>query len=276
MDKCELKKRICDDAGADCKILNKLHIELNKELQKTFKKRDFDKIERLTQLIRKLTEDEDDIKRRTENGIYMLKEKGQQNNIRTTKFHFRKVMAGLCMCFAAVIAVNFVSMSTRGTNILSSVVEFTEDAVLIDFKKQNRKIINLPASLDDPYGMKAKCAELGLYPETPSYIPEGFDLVDVVMNEMKACTVIIFYYENGGKLLSISYELWKNLDEMPPVGIPSDTHNVIETEINNLPVYIMKEDNQFTATYMTNDIVHFMACRSVSYDECQKVLESFC
>lgn len=256
------------------KMLGNLYLELNEELKKKFNKRDFDKIERLTQLIHKLTENEADINRKTENGIAILKEKIYENNNNVMKFKFRKKIVGLCMCFAVIFIFNCMSLSAWGTNLFSAIVKLNKDSISIDFGKQQQEIINLPKSPNDPYGIKSKCAELGLYPEIPEYLPENFDLVNLETDEMEICTCIDFYYKNDKMKINISYSKF-NIDDIPPLGIPADTYNLSETKVNNNTVYILKEDNQFTATYIIDNIVYLIYTDNVDYNECEKILESF-
>ena len=255
------------------KIINNLYAELNEELKKKFNKRNFDKIEELTQLIRELTEGKEDMNKRTENGIAMLNEKIHENN-NTIKFNFKKAVVGLCMFCAVIVIFNCMSLSAWGTNLFSAIVKLNKGSISIDFGKQHQEIINLPKSPDDPYGIKSKCAEVGLYPQTPEYLPENFDLVNLETDEMEICTCIEFYYKNDKMKINISYSEF-NIDDIPPLGIPADTYNLSETKVNNNTVYILKEDNQFTATYIIDNIVYFIYTDNVDYNDCEKILESF-
>jgi len=252
-------------------ILNNLYTELNKELKKKFNERNFDKIEQLTRLIRELTEDKQNIKETTENGIAMLKEK-RYNNI--AKFNFRKKIVSLCVCIGVIFIFNCMSLSAWGTNIFSAIVKLNNGSISIDLGKQQQEIISLPKSPNDPYGIKEKCAESGLYPETPEYLPKNFDLVNLETDEMEICKCIDFYYKNDKMKINISYSKF-NIDDIPPLGIPADTYNLTETKINNHIVYILKEDNQFTATYIIDNMVYLIYTENVDYNECEKIIESF-
>ncbi len=48
-----------------------------------------------------------------------------------------------------------------------------------DATAPEEEVIELPTYPGDPYGIKAVCAEYGLYPMTPTYIPDGFNLIDM-------------------------------------------------------------------------------------------------
>lgn len=44
--------------------------------------------------------------------------------------------------------------------------------------------------------------------------------------------------------------------------------------VNGRKMYILKEDNQFTAAFLEDNIVYVIFADGLSYDECQKVIES--
>lgn len=176
-------------------------------------------------------------------------------------------------CFVLICA-NTVSVAAWGTNIFSAFVQFTKGDLTIDFSKQEQNVISLPTSENDPYGIKAKCAEYDVYPITPYYLPEGFILTDCTENILNHSTDLRFFYENDNAKLILSYEAYNNSDDIPPIGIPTDTYNLRETEINGQTVFILKEDGQFTATFLNNNIVYVITSNKLDYNECQKVVES--
>ncbi|MCM1529774.1 MAG: DUF4367 domain-containing protein [Alistipes sp.] len=144
----------------------------------------------------------------------------------------------------------------------------------IDLGKQEQTVISLPTSENDPYGIKAKCAEYGISPQAPFYLPDGFELVDFYAEINEAFSDICFFYKNGKTRLNITFTKYVNSDNIPPIGIPTDTYNLQETEINGQTVFILKEDGQFTATYLNNGIVYVITSNKLDYDECQKVVEA--
>lgn len=190
--------------------------------------------------------------------------------------HFRCpkwVITVSAACFVLICA-NTVSVAAWGTNIFSAFVQFTKGDLTIDFGKQEQNVISLPTSENDPYGIKAKCAEYDIYPKTPFYLPDDFELVDFSEIVCNRFTTLRFFYENGNAKLILSYEAYENSDDIPPIGIPTDTYNLQETEINGQTVFVLKEDGQFTATFLNNNIVYVITSNKLDYDECQKVVES--
>ncbi len=135
-------------------------------------------------------------------------------------------------------------------------------------------MIKLPTSESDPYGIKTKCAEYEVYPEAPDYLPQGFELVDFQSDVNEVSTELQLFYKRDKVKLNISYIQYNNSEDIPPIGIPTDTYNIMETKVNDRTMFILKEDNQFTATYLSNNVVYVIFSDGLDYDECQKIVES--
>lgn len=210
----------------------------------------------------------------------VVKEIDVQSEIRTIKQksikHFKCPKWAITVSAACLVLIcaNTVSVAAWGTNIFSAFVQFTKGDLTIDFSKQEQNIISLPTSENDPYGIKEKCAEYDIYPMIPYYLPDGFKLTDFKENILSHSTDLRFFYKNDNAKLILSYEAYKNTDDIPPIGIPTDSYNLVETEINGQTVFILKEDSQFTATFLNNNIVYIITSNKLDYDECQKVVES--
>lgn len=192
------------------------------------------------------------------------------NGIR--RFRCPKWAAAASAACLVLIAANTVSAAAWNKNIVSAIIEFTKDGFSVTFNKKD--VIELPTSEDDPYGIKAKCAEYDVYPITPYYLPEGFKLTACKENILSHSTDLRFFYENGNAKLILSYEAYKNSYDIPPIGIPSDTYNLQEVEVNGQTMFVLKEDGQFTATFLNGGIVCVITSNKLDYNECQKVVES--
>lgn len=274
MDKNELQKRLLEDNDIEHKYLCELKSELDEEINKPIKKRDLNKIEELTRSIRELTDSEQGIRQRTEEGISAIMARSA-NEKRAGGFQFRRLATALCVCFVAVIGLNLISFHAWGTNIVSALIEIKKGAISVDFGSQKYDVIDLPTSDDDPYGIKEKCAEYEVYPEVPQYLPKDFKLIDCNIDEMDILTELRFYYKKDDIKLNLAYQSYSKAEYITSIGIPSDKYNVTEEVINGHTVYILKEDDQFTATYMINNIVYVIFSDGLDYDECQKIIESF-
>lgn len=262
-----LEKIRSDDSFGNVNA-EELTVQLDRELAKP--NPDYDLVDELTAAIlearRKAVQEID-----VQSEIKAIKKKAD-NGIKRFRCP-RWAVAASAACLA-LIGANTVSVAAWGTNIFSAFVQFTKGDLTIDFGKQEQAVINLPTSEDDPYGIKAKCAEYDIYPKTPFYLPEGFELVDFYADIKESFSDICFFYQNGKVKLNITYTMYADPDNIPPIGIPTDTHNLQETEINGQTMYVLKEDNQFTAAFLNDSIVYVITSNKLDYNECQKVVES--
>lgn len=173
---------------------------------------------------------------------------------------------------AVMLTANYISVMAWDMNIISAVIEFTQGGFSVNFGKNEHKVIELPTSEDDPYGIIAECAKYDIYPETPHYLPEGFELVFAEHNESSYCNLATFDFYNGKKSISLSYTLY--WDKVGQIGIPSDEYNISETTVNGYPAIISKEDDQFTLAYQIDNTVIVIFSQDVDYAECDKIVAS--
>ena len=132
----------------------------------------------------------------------------------------------------------------------------------------------LVVSPSDPYGIKAKCAEYGFYPDTPSFIPDGFKLEFISEDSDNYSDALCFLFKKDDAKLDFIYVNYKTGDIIPSIGFPTDTYNVEKLDSNEHTVYILKEDKQFTAAYITQKIKHTVFAENIDSTECQKILDS--
>lgn len=264
-----LKRKVLNDMNMKENMISDLQRELKEEMNKPSDKWDCEKINEITQTIHNLSCD-------NENEEINSGKENLLKKIKVTKKPRRKIyrtISAVAACLIVGIALNTISISVCGMNMFSAVYEITQGGIKIDLNKKE-DVIELPTATDDPYGMKAKCAEYDIYSLTPSYIPEEFELVNLVDDKNEALTHLIFYYKNKNVKLNFDFRQYNDAETIPPIGIPTDTYNIEEQEINGHLMYILKEDNQFTATFRENNIVYVISTDGLNYDECQKVVES--
>ena len=197
-----------------------------------------------------------------------IQESKPKNSIR-----LYKGLSVAAACAAVVVGLNAFSLKALGQDIFSAAYQFTKGGIFIDMSNDDNNI-ELPVTSADPYGMKAKCAEYDIYPLTPTYIPDGFELIKLFEEKNDVFTHIVFQYKKDEIKLNIDFCQYNNGMEVPPIGIPTDTYNIVEEKINDYKMYILKEDNQFTATFLEENIVYLITAIDCNYDECQKVIES--
>lgn len=195
----------------------------------------------------------------------------RRKNIRRVRFpKWAMTVSAACV---VLIGVNAVSVSAWDMNIFSAIVKFTKGGMSVNLN-QKQNIIELSISVEDPYGIKAKCAEYDIFPLTPQYLPERFEFTDFSEVVCSTFTDLSFFYQKEDVRLNITYTKYNESEKKSTVGIPTDTHNLQEVEINGQTMFILKEDKQFTATFLNDGIVCVIFSNKLDYDECQKVIES--
>lgn len=264
----EKLERILSDL--DMEILTNLKKDLAEEMSKPINERDENLISELEDMI---SQTEDEIisaskKRSLKSVMKMLDEYEAPKYIK-----LYKRLSVVAACFLVVLGINTVSMKTFGQNMFSATYQLTKGGITISVEESESNG-DMVVSESDPYGMKAKCAEYGFFPYTPSYIPDGFVLDDISVESNEYADSIIFFYKKDDIILDFFYTNYKTNDEISPIGIPTDTYNVTEEQINGRTTYILKEDRQFTANFIEKGIKYTILAEGLDYDECDRILYS--
>ncbi len=266
-------KKLSEKINADKHFKSEAYLymkqQLDEETAKPLRKRDFEKIEQLTESMSELLDDTDTD---CSEGISKLYSRIEQEKIGNRKAIrvIKKFFPVIC-CAVVILAANCISVAAWNKNIVSAVIEFTKGGFSVTFDKKD--VVELPTSENDPYGIIGECAKYDVYSETPYYLPKGFELdsIETNINEEYA-NAVSFRFINGDK--SICMEFIRYWGEIGQIGIPSDDFNISEIEVNGCPAIVSKEDNQYTITYQTDKTVFFMFTQDITYDECEKIVES--
>lgn len=258
-------------------MINDLQKDLDKELAKPLRKRDYDKISEITKAIHDISHDDEMIEHENQVKNKFLADYGS----RQKEIRVKRRFIAVASCAVIAFGLNIYSFNAWGMNMIDAIYTMQKGGMSIDIHNINdfgRKTIELPTSPDDPYGIKAKCAEYGVYPETPVYIPDGFELKHFEEYEYDTHKTIRFFYRKNGYIwLNITFTDYINYESIPPIGIPTDTYTVHEETINGQLSWVLKEDNQFTDIYIDeNNIEYSFFMQSLDYDECYKIVESMC
>ncbi len=253
-------------------IISDLCKELDQEMNKPKKARDVERITELNNMIFDLTGMGDEaVNQSIESSKNELLRKISENN-KSSHIKIVKRISAAAACLLVILGLNAASLKTFGQNIFSATYQLTKGGITISANNSGDTDITVSGS--DPYGMKAKCAEYGFFPDTPSYIPDGFVLNDIYEESNDVSDNIIFFYKKNDVKLNFYFTNYKTNDEIPPLGVPTDIYNVTEEQVNGRTTYILKEDKQFTADFIDCRIDYYIFAEYLDYDECQKVLES--
>lgn len=263
----DLADKINADKEFTMEAYNYIKTELDRETAKPVRRRNFDRIEQLTSQLAELSGE--DISENTDR-LYERIRSYERAAAKPTGI-LRRFAPVLC-CLALFLTANCITVLAWDMNIVSAIIEFTKGGFSVDFGEE-REVIELPTSEDDPYGIIAECAKYEIYPETPYYLPEGFYLESVESNVNEDfANIASFTFKNGN--MSISFDFERYWNDTGKIVIPSDKYNISETTVNGNPAIVSKEDNQYTITFMNGKTSFFMFTQDVSYDECEKIVES--
>lgn len=260
-----ISRVLAENSSETVKSPEELESMLNEELSKPENEIDYDLVDQLVTGTLEarcisLTETDIEDKRR------VLYERNRKANF----FKMPKWFIGAAAACLVLVFGNIYTVSAWDMNVFSFIVEFTKGGAIIDFKKTTDEIV-LPTSEDDPYGMIAKCAEIGIKTETPHYIPDGFILKEVDSKCIDEYKYALFYFVNGKQSVSFTVDSY---EEGEQIGIPSDKHNISEITVNGHAAVVSKEDNQMLVTFQTGSYLFTMFANGIDYDECDKILEN--
>ncbi len=245
----------------------KIKSELDLELSKSIKKRDLEKIDKLISLLDKLEHKDNSVLiEQSKSELYAKISEDDQKSFKVR--NLRPVIA-LCCVLAVMLTINTISVSAWNMNIFTLIVEFTKGGVNIDFGEKKEEII-IPTSDADPYGIVAKCEEMGISAEVPYYIPDDFILVENETDIVNEYKYLFFRFENEKKFITLTIDSY--LDGS--VGIPSDKHNITEIDINDIKAIVSKEDNQMIVIYRSDNYYVTIFTQNVDYSECDIIIES--
>ena len=268
----ELAQNITNDRELTKNAYQYIKAQLDEEMAKPVKNRDYEKIASLSADLCALIDGEPETNE-VDNGINKLYNRiseYEKNRRKPSVRVVRKMIPVVCVA-AVMLVANCFTVSAFGKNVFSVVIEFAQGGFSIDFNKRN-DVIELPTSEDDPYGIIAECAKYEIYPETPHYLPDGFELTLITNDVNEHSNYAKFVFKNEDKVIALTYTRYWN--DVIQTGIPSDHYNITETTVNGYPAIISKEDNQFTLTYQVDKTVILIFTQDVDYAECEKIAAS--
>lgn len=265
MDKKQIERQMFE---LDREILSDLKKDLKEEMSKPNEERDEGYIAELEEMISEMQEESisESRKRSLKSVMKMLDEYEAPKHIK-----LYKRISVIAACCLILLGLNAFSLKAFGRNMFSAAYQLTKGGINISEPNDSDEPIT---SESDPYGMKAKCAEYGFFPDTPSYIPGGFTLDHIYEESNDKFDTVCFYYKKNNTKLNFFFTNYKDNTLVPQIGFPTDTYNVTEENKGNNTIYILKEDGQFTAAYIEKRIKFKIFAEGLDYDECHKILNS--
>ena len=262
-------------------FIQEINTALDEELKKSAKKRNYDKIEELTQAYTELVGVEAQVEASMQRCISEVKGKVIPKRKITRKM--RVVFAGISVA-VVLFVMNIITVSAFDMNVFSFIVNIADNGFSVDFLACNEvsadDIIELSVSPDDPYGMIAECAKYGIYPETPHYLPKGYVLtlcrytnVSSYSEDMK---FTFTNQQNAKQTITFSYELFEDKKSISNTKFPNVEHRLNEIEINDKSAILAEEqkDKQFTVVYPIDTLLITIFTQDVSKEEVNQIINS--
>jgi len=247
--------------------IDELNQMIDEEISRPMKKADISRIEQSIRAYMALMGNERELEELKKTGIEKLRAGQRVIHVK------RRKRSLVVVAIAAILAIaNAITVHASDENIVSFIIHYTENSFSVA-PVQETRVITLPTTPDDPYGIKGYCAKYGLTVEAPTYIPEGFHLWGVEFDIGSSVRKdVSFWFTNGKVHLVFGYaEIY---DWNARGGIPSDEFNLEEIEVNGKPAITSKEDGQYNLIYYDGNMEYFITSDSLSYAECNKIVDS--
>ena len=268
-------------------LLSDFRKELDTEMKKPVRKRDTDKIKKLTNDIYDLTYGNDiTLAESMENSRNRLCEQLRQPT-KKNKIRIHRRFVAVAASAVILLGTNIVSLNVFGENIFSSVYHLSKNG--ITWRSYELPEDSEPFIPDnDPYDIGKRIFEweqwdnLGIL--IPTYLPKGFEEVEFknTLNE------ISFYYKKGNNSIDFDNEYISfcimRTSKKGSFSIPCDEYNIREVSVDNFDGIMFEEDNQLTAVFDISEYVssRILNCElnyyivlstlHVPYTEAEKVL----
>ena len=275
-------KEMKDDTAFQKMALSELNAMLDAEMAKPQKKRDYQKIEEISRACAAIMGDEEQEAEAIDRGYAALTAAIQKHPIRMTKRI--KVMLTAGIAAAVMLAANTISVAAFQKDIFTLIVEYGQTGFSIKrqeevpytgrYAGEVKSVDDLPATPDDPYGIRAECAKHGLDVLAPTFLPEGFELYDYDYSESRVTnyqSMSFWFYRNESQVAQITYRLLPEYANGS--GIPSDQFNLREIEVNGNPAIISEEDNQYTIIFYDGNLETIITTDS-GYENGDKIVAS--
>lgn len=263
-------------------FIQEINRALDKELKKPAKKRDYDKIEELTQTYTELMGADSQVEASMQCCISEFKSKARPKPKITRRM---RIVLAVVSVAIMLFVMNIITVSAFNMNVFSFIVHVADDGFEISSPSSSSEIsdadmIELPVSSYDPYGMIAECAKYGIYPETPHYLPENYVLTVCNYTDMPLYMKWVKFTfrnrHNARQFISLDFELFENEESIGNAHFPNVEHCLSEIEINGNPAILAEEqkDTQFHIVYPIDKLLIVIFTQNVPQEEVNQMINS--
>lgn len=261
------------------KIDQTLSAELKESIKEEASKRhpDYDKLAELTDMLSELDNDDH------EEEIIKTIDRVMEESPSVSRNRIVRHLVPFAVSVLLLVGVNQISLVSYGENIFSRIYHITNKGIVIHLDEKEHisptesqfhtvETLELPTAEGDPYGIVNKCAEYGIYPLTPSYIPSGFRLVDIETENNANVKAVRFAFKRNNQTIDIEYAQYKS--NKMAVEIPTDSTNIIEKEVSGHVFTIICENDSRKAFCSDEQMLYGIFTTGLDSGEADRILYS--
>lgn len=149
---------------------------------------------------------------------------------------------------AAVISLATIASYAAGYDIWASIATWTEETfVFRNNAPVESPLLTSPSS--ELHSLEQALEEYGITEKlVPSYIPEGYEISDFLVNDINSCIALYEYLENeDGNVIKVSIVIYNNIVSRPHYS--KDIGNPEKYISGDITHYIMSNTGEYLATW---------------------------
>lgn len=245
-----------------------------KELNRKIKKGDVDGVDEIVDFLLEMQgydeSEEIDIQKSIDKLMSDINDELYNDSVnKRKKFNISKKAVVAVASVIVLFTTNTIVRATTNESILTLAVNIAENSFSID----NNKVIKLPVSENDPYGIRTECQKYKYTPDVPFYLPEGFELTEMHQSDYNPDFQFNnFKFKKGTSHIFLVYTYEQNKPDDMPLRYDESECTVIT--INGAKATLVKNENGYTVDYYKNKITYFIDFQYVDFDEINKIINS--
>ncbi|MBQ8123251.1 MAG: DUF4367 domain-containing protein [Ruminococcus sp.] len=247
-------------------VLWALEKALDQEMEKPVKKWDMEKIGELTALMSQLrgsNAEETAPPEFVEGVLTQL----SSREVPRRKAVFRRICIAAA-CLVLFIGADLTSHKVLGQGILPAGYYAVQGGIHTFLDGSDGK----PDSHENIYydTMKEYIDKYGLDAMIPTYIPKGFEL-DKVDEDSSGAS---YFFRKDHQTIVVNYIIIDEDKHSGSYGLPTDTHDLYETDVNGHVYYTIREDEQLKAWCAGDKCISYLGTHGLSYKTANEIILS--
>ena len=268
---------------ADRILLGEMQQALRSELEKPPEQQDLDAVDELTAVICEMCGLEEAVAAHSRAGIETFRNKlnetvseGRKPRLTIRWSRFGAVAASVA---GALLIGSAATKMALGDGLFHNGIKLSHGGVEITFSQTDSVLEEERPLQNDSCGIRDVCESLGFSPLIPQYIPEGFVFEQPELSDENPNIHSAGFRWSGEEdeeqLIALHIMHYFNDAVTRKIGIPTDGYEPIETEINGITVYQIKENDYYDATFYYDDTTYVLFLQNVDTEICDRMLNSF-